>query len=554
MLCTGVVLALSALLLLWVGVSAAMLAGSLLVQAVWTFGAAQLLVPVRRYIPDPVQFHVLAYAAGLALTGIGGLAFMHRALLGETPVLAALATMTPLAGLAIWRLARWHKAVTGFEPIRWPRVAALLAASCIVAAMTAYGFANNDENIRINSTEWLERSDIVPEWAYQSDRLAHYTRNTQTLFEEGLPPRRVNHRAFHSVIMVTTVLTGPMSAAAAFSAAKILAIFVYFTLSYSLFGIAGRVFGMGVRTATLIGASTLIFSPLKLPLFALTPTYRGFLSASGTMYHSDTQLFSMAVAAAGLFATLIAFREKRSTLTLGALLIGASFFFKPPSYMALAPAILGAILFQYREFDRDRLLGAISVLAIPWIWFTYLSLTAGSSPMDNLVPVAGTDAATSNLTLQFHPFQGYQRWLTDRFPDWVYAIPGGQYAGMVGLSCAAFWVAWARAAEHPLIAIRSGAPALRDHLAANAHIYLMVGAFVFAILIAIMLAGPPGSMDINWKWPAAASFVLCLPVFAAAIAAIPNTVVRHVSWGLYAAQCLQGLGYLAYFFWTSRLS
>lgn len=551
---TAVVFILNIILLMWIGAGFKTLFGSFLVQIIWTLGGSALINRFRVRVGDPVLFYLISYCIGLMILYFSGFVWLHRGLLGNRRELAVLAAFAPLCLLALIGIKQAVADRNTLSPIRtWP-VAILLCVSFFVAALGTYGFENNPKNSRINKPEWRQTENMVPSWSWQSDRKFHYERVVVSTYEEGFPPERVNHRGFHVSVMSVTMLTGDMTRPRYMQTYKTMAWVFFFMLSYALYATGRKLLDLGDRLSVFVAASALVFSPLKLPLLAFSPTYRGFFSASGTLYHSDTQYTSMACSAVGIYLVLSSLKEKTLTFFLGCALIAGAFFLKPSNFIVLAPACYLFALICWRDFNKDRFWGLAVLLGAPILWFGYIHYSGSSSSMDSVIgrkTLSEPRAVEMGLKIQF--FAGYLPRLQNRFPGWITGTPVLIIFTMTAMSFAAFWVGAFRALKQVIIETKLHPKRIIAHMHTHAHIYFCLAFFFAALLLSITLSEHK-YRNINWKWAAAASYVLCLPVFAKGITLVKSTVLRRISWGLYGFQLMQGMGYLAYLFWYSRLS
>lgn len=541
------------LLLLWIGANLLTILSVWFVQVILTFGGSALLNKYRARIADPVLFYLAAYCVGLMILYLSGFVWLHRGLLGNVPKWAAIASFAPLCVLAVIGVKqaisqRWHVASPKTAPLT-----VLLTVSFVVTAMATYGFDNNDNNIKINQPQWRQSENMVPVWSYQGDREFHYTRILLSTYKEGFPPKRVNHRGFHVSVLTVTLLTGNMTRRRVMSVYKSMAWVYFFMLSYGLYAIGRRLLDLGDKLSVFIGASALMFSPLKLPLLALTPTYRGFFSGSGTLYHSDTQYTSMACSAVGIYLVLVALKDKTSTFFLGCALIAGAFFLKPSNFLILAPACYLFALICWQDFNKDRLWGLAILLVVPIVWFGYIQFTGVSSNIDGVVgrPDSNSEGLV-DMGFKIKFFAGYLPMLQGRFPEWIGGSPGLTIIAMTLMSFAAFWLSGFAALKKVVRQTRLRPNKILEHMHIHAHIYFCLAFFFAAILLSTVLSDSR-SKNINWKWSAAAAYVFCLPLFAKGITLVKSTVLRRISWGFYGVQLAQGMGYLAYLFWYSKL-
>ncbi len=549
------VLLANAVLLLWIGADLKTLIGSWLIQTIWMLGGSVLIANYRTILRDPVIFYLCAYAAGLMLFFFIGFIVMHRGVLGDMPRIAAIVSLTPLVILALISRFVDKTKRPKMSHIQWNSVSILLFVSFVIAAMGTYGFDNNDQWINIDDSEWIFQRDITPNWASQSDRSAHYNRILVPTFENGFPPTKVNHRAFHVTTLFVCLLTGEMNRPHFMATYKTLSLTFFFMLAYGLYAIGKDIFGLQDRLATFVASSALVFSPLKLPLFELSPTYRGFITASGSLYHSDTHYTSLACSAAAVYLILISLKTRQQSFFLGCLLVAGAFFLKPVNFIILAPASYVIAILCWKDFNRDRLLGLAILLAIPILWFSYIYMSGVNSNIDDVLQRTTLDS-TKNTSLSIQPklFAGYLPKLQDRFPAWINQSSILTALSMIGLSFAAFWVAGFTALQQSWKQINQG-QRLNNVVSfahQHAHIYFVLGFFVLALFYATILSDHQTKNE-DWKWSIASAYVLCIPLFAKAITQIKQSYLRIASWILYGLQTGQGIGYLWYLFWYSKL-
>jgi len=553
----GFVLLANILLLSWIGVSLVTVVGAFSVQAIMALGGSALIHTYRERISDPVLFYLSGYCLGLIILYMSGFVWMHRGLLGTTPKWAALVSFAPLCVLAVVGLRQGIMSKSQMSPLRAIPLAIILTVSFFVTALATYGFDNNARRVKINQPEWRQNENMVPIWSWQGDRDAHYLKIVTSTVKDGFPPERVNHRGFHVSTIFVTLLTGEMSRPRFMHTYKSMAWLYFFMLAYGLYAIGRKLLDLGDRLSVFVASSALLFSPLKLPLFELSPTYRGFYSASGTLYHSDTQYTSTAISVMGLYLVLNALKTKSRTFFLGCAIIAGAFFLKPSNFMVLAPACYLFALICWKDWSRDRLAGLAILMAIPILWLSYLYFTGSTSSFDG---VLGRDAQGNrgavtgmpNMAIKIQFFAGYLPKLQGRFPDWMAQSNALMVLSMIFLSFAAFWAGGFTALKKTFDDTKIRPARVIQHMHTYAHIYFFFAFFTAAILLSSTL-GEYRSKNINWKWSAAASYVLCIPLFAKGITLVKSPVLRRISWGLYGFQLMQGMGYLAYLFWYSKL-
>jgi len=552
-----IVFVINVVLLSWIGASLRTLFGSFLIQIIWTLGGSVLIHRTRSRINDAVLFYLIAYCVGVMVFYLSGYVWLHRGLLGHTPEWAAMASLAPLCVLAVVGLKQGLKSNSQFSPIRTTPVAILLTVSFIVTAMATYGFDNNRERITINMDEWHQTEGMKPVWSWQFDRGHHFVKNVKSAYEKGFPPERVNHRAFHVSTLFVTILTGEMSRPRFMQTYKSIAWFYFFMLAYGLYAIGRKLLDLGDRLSVFVASSALLFSPLKMPLFEFSPTYRGFYSASGTLYHSDTQYTSTAISVIGLYLVLSALKTKSRSFFLGCALIAGAFFFKPSNYIVLAPACYLFALICWKDWSRDRLAGLAILFAVPIIWFGYLFATGINSSIDGVIgrtvpEIITSEAKKPDMAINIKFFAGYLPKLQNRFPDWIASSNILLMVLLVSMSFAAFWAGGFTALKKAFDATKFHPVRIISHMHTYAYIYFFFAFFTAAILLSSAL-GEYHSKNINWKWSAAASYVMCIPLFAKGITLVKSPVLRRISWGLYGFQMAQGIGYLVYLFWYSKL-
>lgn len=508
---------------------------------------------------DPIIMVITAYLTGFILFFISGFVFMHRGILGETPKLAALSSLAILAGISAYGLWKARPFKGPQDVKKWlqntPKkvTAILMAMSLIVAILGCYGYGNNQDNIKVNQAGWSQTQEGVPVWAYQSDRKVHLKNGVFDSYLHGFPPKKVNHRGTHITQLFVTLITGDMNEKRTILAVKTYSWPFFFIIAYSLFAIGRYVFSLPYRLALLAGVSGLIFSPLKLPLFELSPTYRGFFSASGTFYHSETMYISSAVSFIGVFWVLIALTSKQKTYALGAMLISGAFFLKPSFFTILAPSIFALAVFRPKIITRNYIYGLLILLAVPIIWFGYIHLTGSASNINDIIDVTHTDRQNIFERLQNNFFQGYAPRLKGRFPLWIEQSTAVTFIATLLLSFAAFIIAGGNAIRIFLSHTRMKPKASYAFIQQHLPVFFFLGFFLIALFFSLILVDPTLDKSFNWKWSAAGAYILSLPLFIKAISLIPNVKLRILSWSVYIFHIMQGAAYLYYFFWYSRL-
>ena len=545
-------------LLQFVGVPAFVIASCAVVAATVTAGGMGVLRLVGVDLPDRRAHLLCGLALGLVSFALLCFATMHRVLLGGEPRLAALVALLPPAALGLWELRR--RLVEGRLSPAAPSGAslALVAGALLVALLTAYGHGNSAEGVLLDRVGLAGALEELPTWGFHTDRVVHIEQLVPLTAEEGFPPSRVNHRAVHVVLMATAALAGDVTPSTALGALKAFAPLLHLALAMGLALVGQHRFGLSRRLATLVALSGLAFSPLKLPLVAPSPTYRGFFSASGTFYHSDTQLWATAIVGAALLLLLTALdrrtpdRTFRRTFLVGCVLLGGSFFFKPSMFTVVVPALALTAALTGRPSVGTWARGMVVLAAVAVAYVGYVALTPGSSPVDGIVAGQVDAGSEDQLGIAWAWFDGYVPRVRDRFPPFISSSPVLVLGAMTLLSFAAFWVAWVAAGARLLRELQERAGGVRAVLGAHAPQVLALATFVLGIGSAVALSTADGK-GINFRWAAAAAYPLALPLFAGWITRVQVPWLRRASWAVYLVQTAQGVGYLLYFSYRSSL-
>lgn len=420
-----------------------------------------------------------------------------------------------------------------------PALNICLLVALIVATATHYGYRNNTTGPKLEATPHSLSADHIPNWGWNSDLDAHIKERALAIYEHGFPPpppEKFAHRGIQLVLLNYGLIAGSYDLDRIVHLYKVLSFLFYFCTAYITFVIGHYIFALNKSLASLVAVSALIFSPLKYPLFPLSPTYRGFFSASGTFYHNITQLSQFSVAICGTLLVLMALKFEKKTFSWGCLLISASFFLKPSLFTVIAPAIILLIPLYSRPFEKDKLTGYFSLFAVPLLWRAYGALF----PVD-----------TPPLKLELSFFEGYRMTLQGRFPDPILGNNFLLFSCVLLFSFAAFIPAAGYALSRLHISSYLSVSEITQKLRSNTPCILLLLAFSMAMVSTIVLAG--SGYQINFKWSAAATYVLLLPVLVLAITRVDNRSWRCLSWFLYALHLCVGAGYLFYYADTNSL-
>ena len=507
-------------------------------------GAGALLIRNQSgNMPDKLCFCCCALSAGIFLSYTLGIIIFHYSVIRSVNLEPDVAVRLGTAMLLVIALMGFK--VTGLEGQRLTNnlsaLTCCLFISLIVALATHFGYDNNTEGLTLKEVLASGQSGILPNWGWAHDFDAHIRDRTAAIYDHGFPPpppERFAHRGIQLLLLNYNLSFGHYDLDKIVHFLKVLSLLSFFCITYITFNISHYIYGLSKQVSCVVAVSTLIFSPLKLPLLQLSPTYRGFFSASGTFYHNITQLSHCAVAVCGLYLLLQAIKNERKSFAAGCFLISASFFLKPSIFTVLAPVIIILIPFYRTPFEKDKLLGYFSLLCVPLLWRAYTWLLPVSTPP---------------LNPSYRFFEGYKMTLEGRFPDIIFDNTPLLVGCVFTLSFAAFLPAFGAAlVDYYRISrttpnLRAGYRYLRD----NSHYLLPVLALMLALVSSMVLAGP--GYQINFKWSAAAAYVLALPVLVAAIVKMESVYWRRFSWVLYGLHLWVGLAYLFHYAYNSTL-
>ena len=562
-------------------------AGVIFLTIIITLFGGKILSQIEVFYVDKISFWIASFFTGLFVFYLAGFILLHRPILSlfNDNIRMAIATIISLMCLVVIFVKRKKKINLPITK-SYPILSLLVTVSIFIAALTSYGVENNQSHISIDSDQWSINGDLIPNWGMHSDKIFHLIKVPDTIIIEKFPSERIGHRGLHITLVSYALLTGDYSTDRVINIYKILTPFFYFSLAYMLFIIGERIFNLKRKVAGIVGISSLFFSPLKYPLLDLSPTYRGFFSASGSLYHSITHLISIPCALCGLYLLYLSFKEKTHTFYFGCLLIVASFFLKPALFTVIPPAIFLALIFLKIRLTKDHLRGLISLSLVPIIWFSYLHLNNASSAFSSIIGVQTKNYEANsfpqlkkleayyegfksqlpktisnkllstktsneehrNLTLKIKPMAGYKDLLNNRLPKIILNNSLLLFLSVFILSFAAFLPALTSLAIKKR---RTKIPTL-NYYRENSHIVFHILIFMFAIAFSTLLADVD-SKNQDFKWAFGAVFIISLPVLSKAICIIEKKTLRIISWVLYASQSGIGLGYLYYFFYHSLL-
>jgi hypothetical protein len=507
-------------------------------------GAGALLVRNQSgNLPDKICFCCCAFSAGIFLSYTLGIFIFHYMFIRYVNLEPDVAVRLGTAMLLVIALAGFKATRRGEGRLTNDLLVltCCLFISLIVAVATHFGYGNNAEGLTLKEALASGRSDILPNWGEAYDFNAHIRDRTAAIYDHGFPPpppEKFAHRGIQLLLLNYNLSFGSYDLDKIVHFLKVLSLLSFFCITYMTFNISHYIYGLNKQVSCVVAVSALIFSPLKLPLLQLSPTYRGFFSASGTFYHNITQLSQYAVAVCGVYLLLQAIKNERQSFAAGCFLISASFFLKPSVFTVLAPAIMLLIPFYRAPFEKDKLLGYFSLLCVPLLWRAYTWMLPVSTP-----PL--------NPTYRF--FEGYKMTLEGRFPDIIFDNTGLLVGCVFALSFAAFLPAIGAALVDSCQIYRASPNfrAVYRDLRDNLHYLLPVLALMLALVSSMVLAGP--GYQINFKWSAAAAYVLALPVLVAAIVKMKSVYWRRLSWGIYGLHLYVGLAYLFHYAYNSTL-
>lgn len=507
-------------------------------------GAGSLLLKNQQAnLTDKITYYCCAVSAGVFLSYAMGIIVFHYSLLNSLSIEIGSAVRISSTLLLLLSLIAWRR--RGTQPLRlcnyYPALNWCFFAALLVAITTHFGYHNNTEGLELNEALTSEHSSIIPNWGVDYDFDPHIRDRTLAIYEQGLPPpppEKFAHRGVQLLLLNYNLTFGSYDLEKIVHFMKAISLLSFFCITYMTFNISHYIFNLSKRVSCIVSISALVFSPLKYPLFQLSPTYRGFFSASGTFYHNITQLTQYSVAICGVYLLLQAVKYQRRTFALGCFLLSASFFLKPSMFTVFAPATLLLIPFYQEPFKKDRLIGYFLLLSVPILWKTYAWLFSVVTP-----PL--------NPTYEF--FEGYRMTLAGRFPEFIYQNNLLLVILVFALSFAAFLPALGYALVNfsRKIWASSNSGEMYRYLQANLHYLLLIIAFLLAHVSSMTLSG--SGYQINFKWSAAAMYVISLPVFVAAIVQMENHYWRRYSWAIYALHIYTGVAYLFHYSFNSSL-
>jgi hypothetical protein len=507
-------------------------------------GAGSLLFKNQQEnFPDKITYFCCALSAGVFLSYAMGIILFHYSLLNllglkvepAVRISSIFFLVLALAGFT-GRNAKVLRFCNYYPALSW----CLLVALCVAIA-THFGYYNNIEGLLLNEARGSEQSTIIPNWGVDYDFDPHIRDRTLAIYEQGFPPpppEKFAHRGVQLLLLNYNLTFGSYDLEKIVHFMKAISLLCFFCIAYMTFNISHHIFNLSKPISCIVSISTLVFSPLKYPLFQLSPTYRGFFSASGTFYHNTTQLTQYSVAICGIYLVLQAVRFQRRTFALGCFLLSASFFLKPSMFTVFAPATLLLVPLYKDPFNKDKLVGYFSLISVPILWKAYAWL----------FPVV-----TPPLNPTYHFFEGYRMTLAGRFPEFIYENTLLLPISVFAFSFAAFLpgMGFALANFYRTIRTSSDPGELYRYLQGKIHYLLLILAFLLAHISSMILSG--SGYQINFKWSAAATYVMSLPVLVVAIVKIKNNYWRRFSWALYALHIYTGLAYLFHYAYNSSL-
>lgn len=517
--------------------------GVLLIGVVAGWVGWVVIRPVVQSIHDGSTRAGLALLAGISiLTAVATVLFHERigSLVGlaSRPAAArASVILVASAGLIIWLFTRARptpKAAAETPVVVWM---CLIVGALAMSALTIHGVGNTPDRRmqKLLPKDYPAGAEQAPNWGRAGDYVTHLVLVPADIVKGGLPGElEVAHYGVQVwVLSASAPLPSETAILDPLRAAKILAAGVWFALFalgrfvfLNLFGLSPRVSGLGT-------AALALFAPINVPLFQVARSpYLGLVGSSGGMYHNITQLYSVALGIAAL--ALIGSSQRGKTLSLRAFTYGIGFlvvsaWFKPTLFLVFAPTIGVLALLKMRRRPAAALIGS-ALLGLPVLaWLVY--------------PVI-TGAERYSRGIAFDPVGGYVVFAGRRFPDWLVSTKWLLALAVLAASFAV-WAVPACSWAARVFRRRRGVDLRQPSYGGPKELSLvLVASLAIGLAIAFLFVEQVDTNHGNPQWPAAAAYVLALPVLFRLIVEIRSRWWRWVTWGLLALHLWGGLLHL----------
>jgi len=401
--------------------------------------------------------------------------------------------------------------------------AALAVAICLC---TVVGFSNSPNQNFVRAGIAYEQLDPpVPNWGYQGDKGTHLILRSQQILAQGLPSANVGHRGMQLSILPIPLSLGSTNARDFVDAFKLVTLWVWVGLLLTIRMIGREIYNLSERTSMLLEVSIIFMGAISIPVISWpSSTYAGFMKPGLSTFHNMTQLYSLMVASTGFYLLMHSFKNRRSGILLGVLLICASFFYKPSTFTLVAPIVLGWGILSMRSLTFREVVSLSVLCAIPVGWFLYLRMIGIQSPP---------------LNPEFAPFLLYFGRAAWHFPGLVLSSPW--FLGTAILVCSFLFV------------LLVGLPRVKSIL----DFRFRREELIYAIPLSLLLVGTVVSLVLvenndrqshgNFAWLGHTGYFLAVPMFFSLFEGIRSSAYKTMCYAVLLLHIAAGVQHLAYF-------
>lgn len=529
-------IALNTWLLSWVEVSLFQQLQTWAALFLLTSAGAALLARARPHFPDRVTFVAVGFLVGSSCSVALHYLFLGpvgEALLGGRSLQFVSRLSLGILG-AVGVVGLWRTRATAPLPSAHGTSTVLIAALAFgMAVSTSYGHYNNMQDVDLRAPSAPVKGQR--NWGWSADWHVHFGQRYRQLKTGDLTPRLGTPMLAASCI--------PFGQEGVWRTGKALIWPFYFALLYLFYSIAMEAFGLSRRLALLTAASVVLFAPLNVSfLFGdLRASYRGLLSGGGTFTHNATQLMSFTIGLGAVFLIWLRLRHRTPTTAWAAVLIAASFSFKPSFFSIAAPTMILFIAGARRWPNRDECLAIAVLFSIPVMFAIHLLTGGATNFLGRPDEPSGEPARMRPALMPFHVlFEWSQRWPTSVREEPLLLGTLIVFSSLALMILAAMVYAWASTARG-----RSGT-LLSEDARPRGPARLLTGGclMLFALGIAsgtlLAIDDPRLIRNGDFLWATGQGIMLVMPVTIAVVAGVRIALLRRFLWLLLALHLASG--------------
>jgi hypothetical protein len=265
------------------------------------------------------------------------------------------------------------------------------------------------------------------------------------------------------------------------------------------------------------------------------------LSGGGTLTHNATQLMSFTIGLGAVFLVWLRLRHHAATTAWAAVLIAASFTFKPSFLTIAAPTLVLFIVGARRWPNRDELLGIAVLFSIPVMFAIHLLTGGATNFLGRPDEPSGVPARMTPALMPFHVlFSWSQRW-----PASVREEPlvlGGLivFSSLALMICAAIVYAWASSARGRSRTVLSEDARPRGPARLLAGGCLMLFGLGIASGTLMAIEDPRLIRNGDFLWATGQGIMLALPLTIAVVTGVRASMLRRFLWLLLGLHLASG--------------